>query len=76
MPMTDPIAITIAFSGNLEEKNHKYPSKIFWILFSLKIYMNLKKKKGFRPRVSSAILFQNNLKIIFLNKGQNTDDGS
>ena len=69
--MTDPLALTIAFSRNLETKIIKIP-RIYSKYYLIKIRFSKLKILCFLDNP----FFQNNSKIIFLNKGQNTDDGS
>ena len=54
-------------------KNYKYPSKIFWILFFPKNIYDFKIKV---PCFINNPLFWIVQNLYFLNKGQNTNDGS
>ena len=61
--MTDPQALAVAFPENLEAKITNIHRRYSGYLISLKIRIS-----KFKSRVLSAILFQNNLKIMFLIK--------
>ena len=69
--MTDLIALAVAFSKNLEAKitniHRRYSG---YLIYSKYKFQN----PG--PVLYQQSFFQNNSKIILLNKGQNTDDGS
>ena len=69
--MTDPIVLMVAFSENLEAKITNIHRRYSGYLISSKYeFQNL------GPVFYQQSFFQNNSKIIFLNKGQNTNDGS
>ena len=69
--MTDPIALAVAFSGNLKAKINNIHRRYFGYLISLKYEFQ---NPG--PVFYQQSFFQNNSKIIFLNKSQNTNDRS
>ena len=71
MPMTDPQALAVGFSGNLKAKITNIHRRYYGYLISLKYEFQ---NPG--PIFYQQSLFQNNLKIIFLSKGQNTNDRS
>ena len=63
MPMTDPQALAIGFSGNLEAKITNIHRRYYGYLISLKYEF-----QSSGPMSHQQFFFQNNSKIIFLLK--------
>ena len=71
MPMTDPIALAVVFPGNLETKITNIHWRYSGYLISSKYEF-----QNPSPAFYQQSFFRIIQKLIFLNEGQNTDDGS